>query len=105
MRYRRGWMALMVLAVLAPLGLVAAGGAWGEWDIEGVRERVGFAPRGMAETSPAPETPFKDYTVPGLDGGAGREGVAYVVTALAGAGATALAAWAITRIARHGRIS
>ena len=44
-------------------------------------------------------------TVPGLGGDAGRESLAYAVTALLGAGATALAAWAVTRIAKHGRIS
>jgi cobalt/nickel transport system permease protein len=105
MRYRRGWLVLCALAVLAPLGIIAAGGAWGEWDVDGIRERVGFAPRGMAETAAAPKTPFKDYTVPGLGGGFGRESLAAVVTAVLGAGATALIAWGVARIAKHGRIS
>jgi len=105
MRYRRGWIVLGALAVLTPLGIIAAGGAWGEWDIDGVRERAGFAPRGMAETGAAPESPFKDYTVPGLEGGFGRESLAAVITAFLGAGATALIAWGVARIAKHGRIS
>lgn len=105
MRYRRGWIALGVLALLTPLGIIAAGSAWGEWDLDGVRERVGFAPRGMAETAAAPQSPFKDYTVPGLGGGFARDGLATVVAAVLGAGATALAAWGVARIARHGRIS
>ena len=103
MRYRRGWIALSVLALLAPLGIIAAGGAWGEWDVDGIRERIGFAPRGMEEAAAA-ETPFKDYAVPGLAGGAVREGLAAVITAFLGAGATALIAWGVTRIAKHGRI-
>lgn len=105
MRYRRGWIALLVLAVLTPLGIIAAGGAWGEWDLDGIRERVGFEPRGMAETPAGPGTPLRDYAVPGLEGSFAREGAGTILSALLGGAATALAAWAVARIARHGGIS
>lgn len=105
MSYRRGWIALLVLAVLTPLGIVAAGGAWGEWDLAGVRERVGFEPRGMAGTPAGPETPLRDYTVPGLEGSFAREGAGTILTALLGAAVTALAAWGVARIGRHGGVS
>ncbi len=106
MKYRAGWIVLLALAVLTPLGIIAAGGAWGEWDLGGVEERAGFVPEGMRSSADGGlESPLKDYTVPGLSGGPLHEGLGTVVTALLGAGATALLAFAVARIAGHGRIS
>jgi cobalt/nickel transport system permease protein len=106
MKYRTGWIVLLVLAILTPLGIIAAGGAWGEWDLDGVNERAGFVPEGMrASTDGRTESPFKEYTVPGLDRSFFHEGLGTIITAILGAGATALFAFAIARIARHGGIS
>ena len=105
MRYRRAWSALLIVAILAPLGIIAAGGAWGEWGIGGIKERVGFVPGGMRPAAPAAERPLQDYTVPGLERGFFRERLGTIVAALLGAGATAAAASALMRIAKHGDVS
>jgi cobalt/nickel transport system permease protein len=106
MKYRSGWIVLLVLAILTPLGIIAAGGAWGEWDLDGVQERAGFVPEGMRESAGGGiDSPFEEYTVPGLDGGPLHEGLGTIITALLGAGATALLAFAVARIAKHGGIS
>jgi cobalt/nickel transport system permease protein len=106
MKYRKGWIVLLVLAILTPLGIIAAGGAWGEWDLAGVKERAGFVPEGMrASTEGAIESPLKEYTVPGLDRSFFHEGLGTIITAMLGAGATALCAFAVARIAKHGGIS
>jgi cobalt/nickel transport system permease protein len=105
-KYRTGWIVLLLLAVLTPLGIIAAGGAWGEWDLDGVEERAGFAPEGMRRSADRGlESPFTDYTVPGLESGPVREGLGTIVAAILGAGATALLAFAVARMARHGGIS
>jgi cobalt/nickel transport system permease protein len=106
MRYRRGWIVLLLLAILTPLGIIAAGGAWGEWGLDGIRERTGFVPEGMRQSvDEAHDRPLQDYTVPGLTGGFLQEGLGTVVAALLGAGVTALLAYALLRITRHGGIS
>jgi len=106
MKYGRGWIILLIMALLAPLGIIAAGGAWGEWDLDGVKDRAGFAPEGMREAARGvAKSPLGDYTVPGMEGDSFREGTGTIISALLGAGITALAAYAIARIARHGDIS
>ncbi|MCX5754331.1 MAG: cobalamin biosynthesis protein [Candidatus Krumholzibacteria bacterium] len=106
MKYHKAWIVLLMLAILTPLGIIAAGGAWGEWDLDGVRERVGFVPEGMrSSASGATESPLEEYTVPGLDGSFFRKGLGTIMTAMLGAGVTALLAFAVARIAGHGRIS
>jgi cobalt/nickel transport system permease protein len=106
MKYRTGWVVLLVMAILTPLGIIAAGGAWGEWDLDGVRARVGFVPEGMrASTEGKAESPLKEYTVPGLDRGFFHEGLGTIIAAILGAGVTALFAFVVARIARHGGIS
>jgi cobalt/nickel transport system permease protein len=103
MRYRKGWIALAILALLTPLGIVSAGGAWGEWGLDGVRERSGVVPEGMRRSAAgAHDAPLGDYAVPGLGGSSFREGLGTVAAAFAGAGATALAAYGIGRVMRHG---
>ncbi|MDD4857490.1 MAG: cobalamin biosynthesis protein [Candidatus Krumholzibacteria bacterium] len=105
MIYRRGWIVLLVLAILTPLGIIAAGGAWGEWDLDGVRARVGFAPDGMREsTAGGADRPLQEYTVPGLDKGFFHEGLGTILSALLGAGFTALIAFALARTVKGGGI-
>ena len=103
MRYRKGWIAIALLAVLSPLGLLAVGSAWGEWSIEEIQEKIGFRPPGMERSiERAPEAPLPDYEVPGLPKGGMGSGLGLVLSALAGAGLTAGSALLITRLTRHG---
>ena len=64
------WLALAVLVVLSPLGLViaaaaGAGTAWGEWSIEEVHRLVGYVPAKMERLSRVWRAPLPDYTLPG----------------------------------------
>jgi ABC-type Fe3+ transport system permease subunit len=106
MKYGRAWIALLLIAILTPLGIIAVGGAWGEWDRGGIKERVGFIPEGMrASTDSARSSPFEDYAVPGFERGFWRERIGTIIAACAGAGATALAAYAVGWALRRGSIS
>ena len=102
MRYRKGWIALVIMAILSPLGLLAIGEAWGEWDLETVKELVGFSPRGMKHAmDTSKEAPFPDYEVPGLNESGISTSLGTIVTALLGAGITALALIIICRVVQH----
>ena len=41
------WLAIAVLLALSPLGLLAKGEAWGEWDAAETARRAGYAPPGL----------------------------------------------------------
>lgn len=81
------WGILGLLALLSPLGLLAAGTAWGEWGPDEI-PGLGFIPAGMERLSELWQAPIPDYAVPFLG-----EKVGYVVSALLGIGATVLALW------------
>jgi len=105
MRYRTGWIVLLLVAILTPLGIIAAGGAWGEWGSDGVKERAGFVPRGMHAEAGGRERPLQGYTVPVLERGPFGKGLGTVIAALLGAGITATGTIALMRIAKHGDVS
>jgi len=103
MRYTRGWIALIVLAILTPIGILVIGSAWGEWDLNSVTEIVGFAPDGMRNAQKKrPSAPFPEYEFPGLAAEGWRTGVGTILSALVGAGLTTAAALSIGRLVKHG---
>jgi cobalt/nickel transport system permease protein len=52
------WVGLALLAALTPLGILAAGGAWGEWKVENFPQHV---PSGLARWSSVWKAPLTDY--------------------------------------------
>lgn len=84
-RIKPAYALVALLACLSPLGLLAAGTAWGEWgadEISGVvsgGSALGYTPPGM-ENGFSFSAPLPDYTVGGLPEIAG-----YVLSAVAGA--------------------
>ncbi len=93
--YRRLWIALLVLALISPLGLYfphlfRAGTAWGEWGLEEIREMLGYAPAGMAQTSDLWKAPLPDYALPGQQAAPlSHLSLSYVLSALLGMGSCA----------------
>lgn len=73
------------LAFLSPLGILAAGTAWGEWGSEQIADvvskgsRLGYVPEGMSRGFQF-DAPFSDYAFAGLPDAAG-----YLLSAIGGA--------------------
>jgi cobalt/nickel transport system permease protein len=101
---RKLWAGLGVLMVLSPLGLVAAGTAWGEWAAEDytnpqVRQEITAAsghhpaptqtPPGLAKLSTLWKSPLPDYEFASLPAPVG-----YVLSAIMGSGLLILL-WAV----------
>ncbi len=85
------WIGLGILALLTPLGLLAAGTAWGEWGAEELQELgLGFIPRGLEEFSSLWSAPIPDYAIPFLG-----DTVGYIVSALLGVGILVLLFWLV----------
>jgi len=76
---------IIALICLSPLGLLASGTAWGEWNAKNIRSVViggkvlGFVPKGMQNGFEFPSL-MKNYTVKGLP-----NILAYILSAVAGA--------------------
>jgi cobalt/nickel transport system permease protein len=84
--YRKRWWALGAMVVLTPLGLLASGTAWGEWQTEELQKLVGFIPAGLQRmASTWSFSPLPDYSLPGFDSFT-ASAVIYIVSALVGVG-------------------
>ncbi len=55
---------LLLLIILTPLGLLAAGTAYGEWTSDELKEMVGYMPPGLEELSSLWHAPMLDYNIP-----------------------------------------
>jgi cobalt/nickel transport system permease protein len=89
------WIALAVLAILTPLGILAVGSAWGEWSVEDflhpqTRQQIANAsagqappaqpPAGLQSLAPLWAAPFSRYAPPFLN----STSLGYVVSAMVG---------------------
>jgi hypothetical protein len=86
--YRKLWIGIGILILLAPLGLILpelfkAGGAWGEWSVEEIRNIAGYVPEGLKRISELWSAPIPDYALTGWDKGV-KSYVAYIVSGLIG---------------------
>jgi cobalt/nickel transport system permease protein len=103
---RGGWRAarpllvgLAVLMVLSPLGLLAAGTAWGEWapgQLPPGGPHAGGTPAGLERLSSLWTAPIPDYAPPFMH----SESFGYILSAVFGTGLIILAFFAISWIVR-----
>ena len=101
--YRPFWIALLVMALVSPLGLylpelLRAGAAWGEWSLEEVKSMVGYVPSGMERLADLWRAPIPDYALPGQEEAPlAQRSLSYILSALLGIGLCGGAAFAMTR--------
>ena len=55
---------MILLIIFVPLGLLAAGTAYGEWAPDELKDRIGFVPHGLEELSELWHAPMQDYNIP-----------------------------------------
>jgi cobalt/nickel transport system permease protein len=88
--YGRLIRAIILLAVLTPLGLIATGTAFGEWGTEEIKGRLGYIPAGLEKLSRIWKSLFPGYSLPGKENGFFSSAAGYVVSAFIGILAVAL---------------
>ena len=96
----RAWLGLGVLLAVTPIGLLAKGDAWGEWDAKAVAEQIaahdgkGYVPRGLQSA--------EEHAYRGLNGlsdyGSERGPKYYLLAGLLGAGTIALGVAGLGRV-------
>ena len=65
-RYKRVGAAFTAIAVVAPLGLIAPGFAYGEGSTQDVQNAFGYVPRGLQDLSGVFSAPLAGYDIPFL---------------------------------------
>jgi cobalt/nickel transport system permease protein len=105
------WVALCILMILTPLGILAAGSAWGEWiasdySNSAVRQQIAqssfqqpaplHAPQGLQRLSSLWTAPLVRYAPPYVTSAA----FGYLLSAMFGAGLVILATLAVGRFLR-----
>lgn len=99
---KRLWLAVAVLVLLSPLGLLLpelmdSEGTWGEWGAEGLREAAGYVPDGYRRLSELWKSPVPDYgRKQAADATAGL--AAYVLSAAIGVAMVGAGAYALGRL-------
>jgi cobalt/nickel transport system permease protein len=111
-RLRPLWLSLAILLVLTPLGILAAGSAWGEWaasDFSDPAARQAIAAASLSQPPPArpPQgierlaslwtAPLAGYALPWT----GSSAFGYLLSAMFGAGLVILMALAVAWVARR----
>jgi len=87
----------LVLIMLTPLGLLAPGSAWGEWDLGEIKKRIGFIPKGMAHFNGIIKHLLPDYGIPGFGHSFLLSALGYILSAVAGIIAITLVFWLVAR--------
>jgi cobalt/nickel transport system permease protein/cobalt/nickel transport protein len=55
---------LVVLMIFVPIGLIASGTAYGEWESNELKDKIGYVPQGFEELADLWHAPMKDYNIP-----------------------------------------
>lgn len=94
---RAVWIAVGVLVILAPLGLLAPGTAWEEWGSAQLRTHgLGFVPGGLQRLENFWRAAFNDYSIPGTG-----EKTGYLLSAALGVALIAGIFWILTALGRR----
>ena len=89
-RYRKYFIALLVLAFLTPAGLILpsafhADTTWGEWSAGEIKGLVGYVPDRLEKLSSIWNAPMPDYALKGQDEASlPRLSISYILSAVAG---------------------
>jgi PDGLE domain len=80
------WILLGIMMILTPLGLLAAGTAWGEWGMDELQDALGYVPQGFQHLADLWNAPMADYSLPGWDENPVKASIAYILSAVVGGG-------------------
>jgi len=97
------WIGLIVLALLTPLGVILperfkAGGAWGEWGPEELKQLIGYMPEGFKKLANLWKAPVPDYNLSGQQSSMAGQIISYIASGIIGILAVALVIYVISRL-------
>ena len=98
------WALIIILAVITPLGFIIpeyfkSGAAWGEWDIDEIKNFIGYIPEGLSRLSSIWKAPMPDYAFKGWEEkGLLHLSFAYIISAIVGIGVIVILVIGISKI-------
>lgn len=95
------WIALIILIILTPIGLLAKGAAWGEWASEKLTAVLGYLPEGLKGLEGLWTSLMPDYNIPGFNSHA-KSALGYVISAAIGSSIIVLIIYLAGRIWKKG---
>ncbi|MGB9711808.1 MAG: PDGLE domain-containing protein [Dissulfurimicrobium sp.] len=80
---------LVVMAFISPIGIILpekfkAGDAWGEWNIDTLKELVGYVPEGLRRLADIWKAPIPDYNLGGENASFAIQIWSYIVSGIIG---------------------
>ncbi len=78
-------LAMIVLVVCVPIGLIASGTAFGEWGPDELQAAIGYIPAGFGSLNGLWHAPLQDYDLPGNHETIPTQTPGYYVSAIVGA--------------------
>jgi len=102
-RWSKAIVIVLVLALLSPLGLLASGSAWGEWNPEQIQAQLGFIPAGLAKWNGFWRLSLlPDYGLPGDQQAFWLQAFGYLASAFTGLSVIGLIFWVFHHFRRKG---
>lgn len=84
-RWRKLVPVLGVMILISPIGLLAKGTAWGEWNASEIKAKFGYVPAGMEKFSAFwKHIIFPNYSIVGFDQNFWQQAVIYILAAIIG---------------------
>lgn len=95
---RAAWIAMVILVIVVPLGLLAPGTAWGEWSRAQLEQLgLGYVPSGFDRFANIWSAPLSGYNLPVLN----NPTVAYIISAVLGVVLIAIVLFVLGRVFDH----
>lgn len=97
-RYKPVLLALLVMTVLTPLGLIATGTAFGEFGTDEIKDMLGYLPNGMARLSDRWNALMPDYSLPLFGNGQAASVGGYLLSAVVGIAVVGLLIFLLSKL-------
>lgn len=106
LKFKKLWIGIVILIFLAPIGLILpkilkAGGAWGEWGADELKDIIGYIPEGLKRLSEIWSAPLSGYTFHGWDKGL-KSCMAYIISGLLGVALIVAIVYILAHILKRG---
>jgi cobalt/nickel transport protein len=94
---------LIVLTLLTPIGIYLptwfkGEDAWGEWSLDTLKEKLGFAPEGMKKDAELWKAPLPDYSIGEGNGSAAKQSASYILSGIVGVGIISLISFVLYKM-------